>query len=157
MNALLSYVIRIAHTARGNIQNAIKGAPLKEILKKKIAEQECYKELVEIILSAITDIRETCDISKDHETHVGKINDMINFMHKKGVKPGCKTLTRETSYSDFIYAGNDAETISSARDIANSNMEGDKFIKQWRIRHNDKMRAKNKIKQRDIWEKWWGE
>ena len=82
---------------------------------------------------------------------------MIEFMCKKGVKSGCKTLTKETSYSDFIYAGNDAETMSSARYFANSKMKGDGFIKQWRIKHEDKIRAKNKIKQRDIWEKWWGE
>ena len=82
---------------------------------------------------------------------------MIDFMHIKGMKPGCKTLTRETSYSDFIYTGNNAETMSSARDIANSKMEGDELIKQWRIRHDNEIRAKNKIKQRDIWEKQWGE
>ena len=43
-------------------------------------------------------------------------------MPDKGVKPGCKTLTRETTYSDFITAGNDTETMNSARDIANTKM-----------------------------------
>ena len=78
---------------------------------------------------------------------------MIEFMREKGFKPGCKTLTRETTYSDFIYTGNNVETINSARDIANSKMKGDELIKQWKNKHGDKIRAKNKSKQREIWEK----
>ena len=150
---LLSYAIRITHTARGNIQRAIKDAPLEEMLQKKIAEQECYTELVEIILAAITDLSDACDLSKEHGTHVKKINGMIEFMCEKGMKPGCKTLTRETTYSDFITAGHDTETMNSARDIANSKMTGGEFLKQWRNKHDDKIRAKTKSKQRELWEK----
>ena len=57
VSALLSYAIRITHTARGNVQRAIKDAPSEEALQKKIAKQECYTELVEIILAAITDLQ----------------------------------------------------------------------------------------------------
>ena len=153
----LSYATRITHTARGNVQKAIKDAPSEEILQKKITEQECYTELVEIIQAAITDLSDTCDLSKEHRAHVEKINRMIKFMHDKGVKPGCKTLTRETTYSDSITAGNDTETMNSARDIANTKMTGEKFIKQWRNKHNDKIRAKSKSKQRELFQKWWGQ
>ena len=62
--------------------------------------------MVEIILDAITDLSDVCDLSKKHETYVEKINGMIDFMQKRGVKPGCKTLTRETKFSDFTYAEN---------------------------------------------------
>ena len=103
----LSYAIRITHTARDNLQKAIKDAPSEEVLQKKIAEQECYTELVEIIPAAITHLSDACDLSKEHETHVEKINGMIEFMCEKGMKPGCKTLTRETTYSDFITTGHD--------------------------------------------------
>ena len=82
---------------------------------------------------------------------------MIEFMHEKGMKPGCKTLTREITYSDFITAGHDTETMNSARDIANSKMTGGEFIKQWRNKHDDEIRAKNKSKQKELWEKWWEE
>ena len=157
MSALLSYAIRITHTARSSVQRAIRDAPSEEALQKKITEQECYTELVEIILGAITDLSDACDVAKEHGTYIEKINGMIEFMCEKGVKPGCKTLTRETTYSDFIYTGNDAETMNSARDIANSKMKGDKFIKQWKNKHDDEIRAKNKSKQREIWGKWWGE
>ena len=75
--------------------------------------------MVEIILGVITDLSDTCDMTKEHETCVENINGMIEFMHESGVKSGCKTLTRETKYSDFIYAENDAETMNSARDIGN--------------------------------------
>ena len=78
-------------------------------------------------------------------------------MHKRGVKPGCKTLTRETKYSDFTYAENDAETMNSARDVINSKMNGDKPVKQWKIKHDGEVRAKKKAKQREIWGKRWGE
>ena len=157
MSVLLSYAIRITHTARSSVQKAIRDAPSEEALQKKIAGQEFYTELVEIILGMITDLSDTCDVTKEHRTYVEKINGMIKFMREKGVKPGCKTLTRETTYSDFIYAGNDAETMNSATDIANSKMKGDEFMKQWKNKHDDKIRAKNKSKQREIWEKQWGE
>ena len=104
MSVLLSYAIRITHTARSNIQKAIKNAPLEEALQKKTTEQECYTELVEIILGAITDLSDVCDLNKDHKTYVEKINGMIDFMLERGEKPGCKTLTKETKYSDFTYA-----------------------------------------------------
>ena len=64
VSVLLSYAIRITHLARGNIQKAIKDAPSKEMLQKKIAKQECYTELEEIILATITDLSDTCDLSK---------------------------------------------------------------------------------------------
>ena len=157
VSALLSYAIRITHTARGNVQRAIKDAPLEEALQKKIAKQECYTELVEIIQATITDLSDACYLSNKHETHVEKINGMIEFLREKGMKPGCKTLTRETTYSDFITAGYDTETMNSARDIANSKMTGGEFIKQWRNKHDDEIRAKNKSKQKELWGKWWGE
>ena len=157
VSALLSYAIRITHTARSSVQKAIRDAPLKEALQKKIAEQECYTKLVEIILSVITDLSDACDMTREHETYVEKINGMIECMHEKGMKPGCKTITKETTYSDFLYAGNNMETMNSARDIANSKMKGDEFIKQWKNKHDNEVRAKNKNKQREIWEKWWGE
>ena len=126
-------------------------------MHKKIAQQECYTELVDIILSAITDLSDVCDLNKNQETYLKKINGMIDFMCKRGMKPSCKTLTRKTKYSDFTYAENDAETMNSARDIVNSKMKGDKLFKQWKIKHDREVRAKNKAKQREIWEKRWGE
>ena len=157
VSALLSYAIRITHSARSNIQKAIKNAPSEEVLQKKIAKQECYTELVDIILGAMTDLSDVCDLSKNHETYIEKINSMINFMCERGVKPGCKTLTRETKFSDFTYAENDAEIMNSARDIINSKMNGDELVKQWKTNHDGEIRAKNKAKQREIWEKQWGE
>ena len=126
-------------------------------MQKKIAKQECYTELVDIILGAITDLPDASDLSKNHETYVEKINSMINFMCERGIKPGCKTLTRETKFSDFTYAEDNAEIMNSARDIINSKMNGNKLVKQWKTNHDGEIRAKNKAKQREIWGKWWGE
>ena len=39
ISALLSYAIRITHSARSNVHKAIKNASLEEVLHKKIAEQ----------------------------------------------------------------------------------------------------------------------
>ena len=138
------------------MHKAIKNAPSEEVLHKKIAEQECYTELVDIILSTITDLSDVCDLSKNHETYVEKINGMIDFMHERGVKPGCKTLTRETKLSDFTYAESDTETMNSARDIINSKMNWDELVKQWKTNHDGELRSKNKAKQREVWEKQWG-
>ena len=122
---------------------------MEEALQKKIAEQECYTELAEIIIGAITDLSDACDMTKEHETYIEKINGMIDFMRERGLKPGCKRLTRETKYSDFIYAENDAETMKSARDIVNSKMKGNKLVKQCKTKHDREVRAKNKAKQRE--------
>ena len=130
---------------------------MEEVLHKKIAEQECYTELVDIILGVITDLSDACDLNKNHETYVEKINSMIDFMCERGVKPGCKTLTRETKFSDFTYTENDAETMNSAKDIVYSKMNGDELVKQWKTNQDGEIRAKNKAKQREIWKKRWGE
>ena len=94
MSTLLSYVIRITHIARSNIQKAIKNAPSEVALQKKIAEQECYTELVEIILGVITDLSDACDLTKEHETYIEKINGMIDLMCKRGMKPGCTNTNK---------------------------------------------------------------
>ena len=112
---------------------------------------------MEIILAAITDLSDAGDLSVSHEAKVEKINGMIKFMQDKGVRPGCKTLTKETIFSDFIMAGNDIETMNSARDIANTKMPADEFIKQWKNKHDDETRIRNKNKQRELLEKQWGE
>ena len=36
-------------------------------------------------------------------------------------------------------------------------MNGDELIKQWKTNHDGEIRAKNQAKQREIWEKRWGE
>ena len=36
-------------------------------------------------------------------------------------------------------------------------MNGDKLVKQWKTNHDGEISAKNKAKQREIWEKWWEE
>ena len=157
VSVLLSYATRTTHTTRGNVQKTIKDARSEEILWQRITEQECYIELVEIIPAAITDLLDACDLSKSHEEHIEKINGMIEFMRDKGVKPGCKTLTRERVFSDFLTAGSNTETMNSARDIVNTKMPAGEFIKQWRNKHDDKTRIKNKCKQRELLEKQWGE
>ena len=115
-------------------------------MQKKIAEQKGYTDLVVIILNAITALSDTCELNKDHKTYVERINGIIEFMHESDVKPGCKTLTRETEYTDFIYTKGDAETMNSARDIVNSKTKGDKLLKQWRLKHDEEVRATNKAK-----------
>ena len=130
------YAIRITHTARSNEQKAIENAPSEEALQKKIVEQECYTELIEIILSVIKALSDESDLSKDHKTYVERINGLIKYLRKTGMKPGCKTLTRETKYADFIYAEGDKETMNSARDIVNSKTKAEELVKQWRLRHD---------------------
>ena len=155
--ALLLYTVHNTQLTRGNVQKAIKEAPTEETLHQKITEQEYYTELLEIILTAITDLSEAEELSVSHEDKINKINRMIKFMREKGVKPGCKTLTGEIVFSDFITAGHDTGTMDSARDIANTKLPADKFIKQWKNQHDNKKRIKNKTKQRELLEKWWGE
>ena len=82
---------------------------------------------------------------------------MIEFIRKKGVKPSCKILSGETIFTDFTTAANDTTTMDSARDIVNTKMPEDEIVKQWRNQHNNKIRSRNKIKQKELLEKRWGE
>ena len=82
VSMLLLYTISITHTARSSVQRAIRDAPSEEALQKKIAEQEYYTELVEIILGVTTDLSDACDVTKEHRTYVEKINGMIEFMRE---------------------------------------------------------------------------
>ena len=157
MLALLSYAVRNAHLTRGNVQKAIKEAPTEETLCQRIAEQECNTELVKIITTAITELSEVEDPSVSHEDETDKINGMIEFMWEKEVKPSCETLTRETVFSDFITVGHDTGTMDSARDIVNTKMPVEEFVKQWRNQHDNETRNRNKSKQRELLEKRWGE
>ena len=58
MLALLSYAIHNAHLTRGIVKIASKDAHTEEALCQRIAEQECYTELLQTITTAITDISE---------------------------------------------------------------------------------------------------
>ena len=78
-------------------------------------------------------------------------------MRDKGVRPGCKTLTNEMVFSDFITAGHDTETMNSAKDIVNTKLPADAFITQWKNKQGDETRIRNKSKQRELLEKQWGE
>ena len=151
------YTVHNVHLTKSNVQKAIKEAPTEETLHQRIAEQECYTELVEIILTAITDLSETEELSVSHKDKIEKINGMIEFMWEKGVKPGSKTLTGESIFSDFITVGHAIGIMDLARDIVNTKLPADKFIKLWKNQHNNETRIRNKSKQRELLEKWWGE
>ena len=112
---------------------------------------------MEIITTAITDLSEAENLSVSYEDKAEKINIMIEYMWEKGVKPSCKTLTGETVFSYFITAGHDTGTLESARDIVNTKMPVDEFVKQWRNQHDNERRNRNKSKQRELLEKRWGE
>ena len=47
--------------------------------------------------------------------------------------------------------------MDSARDIINTKMSADKIIKQWRNQHDNEIRSRNKSKQRELFNKMWGE
>ena len=69
-------------------------------------------------------------------------------MRKNGVNPSCKTLTRETKLSDFVYAETNAETMNAARGVINSKMNRDELIKQWKTNHDGEIRMKKLNKEK---------
>ena len=155
--ALLLYAIHNMHLTRGILKTAIKYAPTEETLCQRIAEQECYTELVQTITTAITDISESVNLSVGYENKIDKINGVIEFIREKGVKPNCKILSGETVFSYFQTEVEDMTTMDLARDILNTKMSADKIIKQWRNQHTNKIRSRNKSKQRELLKKRWGE
>ena len=83
-----------------------------------------------------------------YKEKVDTINRVIKFIREKGIKPSCKLLSGETVFTDFTTAGEDITTMESARDIVNTKMPADKFVKQWRNQHDNEIRTKNKMKQK---------
>ena len=63
----------------------------------------------------------------------------------------------DTVFSDFQTAAKDTSTMDVARDIVNKKMSADKIVKQWRNQHHNEIRSRNKSKQRELFEKRWGE
>ena len=142
--ALLVYTTQNTHVTRNVVKSAIKEAPTEEALHQRIAEQECYTELVKTILSAITDISEVENRSVVYKEKAEMINGVIEFIREKGMKPSCKLLPEETIFTDFTTAAEDTTTMDSARDIVNTKMPADEIVKQWRNQHDSEIRSRNK-------------
>ena len=155
--ALLSYAIRNAHLTKGVVKTAIKDAHTEEALCQRIAEQECYTELVQTITTAITDISAAENPLVGYKNKIDEISGVIEFIREKRVKPSCKILSEDTVFSDFQTAAKDTTTMDLARDIVNTKMSVDGIVKQWRNQHNNEIRSRNKSKQRELFEKRWGE
>ena len=94
----------------------------KRYYAKRIAEQECYTELVQTITTAITDISEAENPSVGYKNKIDEINGVIKFIREKRVKPSCKMLSGDTVFSDFQTAAKDTTTMDLARDIVNTKM-----------------------------------
>ena len=155
--AQLLYAICNAYLTTGVVKTAIKDVHTEEALHQRITEQECYTELVQTITTAITDISEAENPSVGYENKIDEINGVIKFIREKRVKPSCKILSGDTVFSDFQTAAKDTTTMDSARDIVNTKMSADKIVMQWRNQHDNKIRSRNKSKQRELFEKRWGE
>ena len=153
----IAYAIRNIHLTRSIVKTAIKEAPTEEALCQRIAEQECFTKLVQTIITAITDVLEAENPSVGYKGKIDKINGVIEFIREKGMKPSCKILSGETVFSDFTTAADDTTTMDLAMDIVNTKMPADKIVKQWRNQHNNVIRSRNKIKQKELLEKRWGE
>ena len=69
------------------------------------------------------------------------------------MKPSCKILSGDTVFSDFTTAAKDTTTMDLARDLVNTEMSVDEIIKQWRNQHDNKIRSRNKSKQRKLFRK----
>ena len=92
--ALLAYATQNAQVTRNVVKSAI-----EEALHQRIAEQECYTELVETIISAVTDISEVENPSVNYKDKVDVINGLIEFIREKGMKPSCQLLPQDTMIS----------------------------------------------------------
>ena len=145
-----------AHITLNVVKSAIKKAPTEEALCQRIAEQECYTELVETIISAITDVPEVKKQLVIYREKLDIINGVIKFIREKGVKPSCKLLPGETIFTDFTTAAEDVTMMDVARDIINTQMPANKIVKQWRNQHDNKIRSRKKMKQKEYLEKRWG-
>ena len=154
--AVLAYATQNAQVTQSNVKTAIKEAPTKEILHQRIAEHECYTELVKTIISAVIDVSQVENPSVNYKEKVDVINGVIKFIREKEVEPSCKLLLKETLFIDFMTAAEDVTTMDSAKGIANTKVPAEEFIKEWRNQHNNIIRSKNKMKQKEYLEKRWG-
>ena len=112
--------------------------------------------MVETIITAVTDVLQAENPSINYKEKVDMINGVVEFIREKGVKPSCKLLSEETIFTDFITAALDEATMDSARSTVDTKVPADKFVKVWKIQHNNIIRNTNKMKQREYFKKRWG-
>ena len=154
--ALLTYTTQNTQVTWSNVKSAIKEAPTEEVLCQRIAEHECYTELVETIITAVTDVSQAEIPSINYKEKVDMINGVVKFIREKGVKPSCKLPSEVIVFTDFITAAGDEATMDSAKNIVDTKVPADKFLKDWKSQHDNIIRNKNKMKQREYLEKRWG-
>ena len=121
----------------------------------KITEHECYTELVETIIKAVTDISQAGNPSTKYQENIDTINGVVKFIREKHIKPSCKLLSDETIFCDFITAAGDKVTMNLAKSTEETKIPVDKFIKDWKEQHDTRVRNRNKVKQREYMEKKW--
>ena len=88
-----------------------------------------------------------------YKNKINEINGVIEFIREKRVKPSCKILSGDTVFSNFQTAAKDTTTMDLAKDIVNTKMSVNKIVKQWRNQHDNKIRSRNKSKQRNYLKK----
>ena len=125
------------------------------MLCQKIAEHECYTELVETIIKAVMDVSQAENPSTKTQENVDTINGVVRFIREKHIKPSCKLLSDKTIFTDFTAAG-DKATLNLASSMVETKIPVDKFVKDWKEEHNTKVRFRNKVEQREYMEKRWG-
>ena len=126
------------------------------MLCQKITEHECYTELVETIIKAVTDVSQAKNPSTKTQENVDTINGVVRFIREKHIKPSWKLLSDKTIFTDFITAAGDKATMNLARSMVETKILVNEFVKDWKEQHNTKVRFRNKVKQREYMEKRWG-
>ena len=85
--ALLTYVTQNVQVNWNYVKSTIKEAPTEEVLCTKIAEHECYTELVETILKGVTDVSQAENPSTKTQENNDAINVVVKFIRGKHIKP----------------------------------------------------------------------
>ena len=116
------------------------------MLCTKIAEHECYTELVETILKEVTDVSQAENPSTKSQENIDAINVVVEFIREKHIKPSCKKLLDDTLFTDFITAAEDKATMNSARSTVENKTPVAEFVKDWKEQHDTIVRNKNKVK-----------
>ena len=139
------------------MKSAIKESPTMDGLCQKIAEHKCYTKLVETIVNVVTNVSKAENPSTKNQNHINMINIVVKFIRVKHIKPTCKKIQNDTKFTDFITGSDDETTMNVARNMVNTKIPAEEFVKEWKEQYDNMVRNKNKLRHREYMEKRWGE
>ena len=153
VGALLTFAVQRAATTAASLRNAIREAPTKAVINQKGIDHDTYVQLVKTIIDKIDSVTNREEHNANVDQEVDEINGLIELMRERNVHPKCKRLYKGTIEGDFISAGEDENTLRTAKEILDNQVNMEMAITEWRENARSNARSRNRDKYKEQWGK----